>query len=162
MHTDHISPPARQRGAALFTALILLVIMTLLGMSSMTATTMEERMAANLQEGIRSYQAALTGLTMALHDDKAFETANTKETDGTANDSYPTQENDTVGGTGANAYDASTTYNSVYRQATRPPRGSGWDSSYAYYHFSVTARGNTASGSTATVHAGAYQVGRAQ
>jgi hypothetical protein len=52
------------------------------------------------------------------------------------------------------------TYNSIYREMTAPPRGSGWDSSMAYFHFDMQATATIASGATTTVHAGAYQVGR--
>ena len=154
-------PESNQSGAVLVTALIMLVILTLLGLSSMTTTTMEERMAANSQEILRAFQAASSGLTLVFNDEDAFATNNTKETDdGTANDPY--DKNAAVGATGSDGYNSNTVYNSVYRQNTTPPRGSGWDSTFAYYHFDLSATGSTDSGATTTIHAGAYQVGRAQ
>jgi type IV pilus assembly protein PilX len=153
----HLKPASAQNGAVLVTALIMLVILTLLGLSSMSTTTMEERMAANAQELTRAFQAASSGLEMVLGDGDAFATTNTLDTDGTADDPY-----DKTAPVGGGGYNADSDYNSVYRQMTVPPRGSGWDSTYGYYHFDLTATGITDSGATTTLHAGAFQVGRAQ
>ena len=165
----HLSTGTRQQGAVLITALILLVLLTMLGITSMSTTTMEERMAANSQEMNRAFQAASTGLEIVFDDGKAFDTRNTIETDGGADDPYsdpddPTKDksDSTIGGSGAGAYIATATYDSVYRQSTTPPRGSGWDSTFAYYHFDLSSTGTTASGASASLHAGAYQVGKAQ
>lgn len=142
-----------QSGAVLMTALVLLVIMTMLGLSSMSTSTLEERMAANSQDINRSFQTAETGLELVFNDEEAFNTSNTSDSDGTANDLYtPTAV--TVG-----SYNASVTYNAVLLQAARPPRNSGWDSSYAFYHFDLDATSTTPAGATTTVHGGAYQIG---
>ena len=143
-----------QTGAVLMTALILLVIMTMLGITSMSTSTLEEKMAANSQDINRSFQAAETGLEMVFSDENAFNTSNTTDTDGTANDLY------TPSATTVGSYGASVTYNAYMLQMARPPRNSGWDSSNAYYHFDLNATSTTASGSTTTVHGGAYQIGK--
>ena len=150
-----------QGGAALITALVMLVILTLLGLSSMTTTTMEERMAANSQELNRAFQAASSGLELVFSDEEAFNTANTKDLDGTANDTY-FKSDTTVGGDSSdtNAYSATTNYNAVFLQQVSAPRGSGWDSTFAFYYFDLSASGSTASGASSTLHAGAYQVGK--
>ena len=163
-------PVHKQQGAALITALVMLVLLTLLGLSSMTTTTMEERMAANIQDITRAFQAASTGLEIAFKDENAFDTALTPETDGTADDKYD-KANTSIGGSGTYAYNAVTKYNSVYTQVTVPPRGSGWDSTFAYYHFDLSATGCTVANASATdcsstissysLHGGAYQVGKA-
>ena len=69
-----------------------------------------------------------------------------------------------ITGTDSNfgAYGASVTYAAGFRQQTPPRRGSGWDASYALYHFDVSSTATTASGSTKTIHAGSYQVGKKQ
>ena len=54
-----------QRGAALIVALIMLVIMALLGVAAMQNTTMEERMAGNVRQQYRAFQAAEAGLRRA-------------------------------------------------------------------------------------------------
>jgi type IV pilus assembly protein PilX len=155
------SASSSQNGAALITALIMLVILTLLGLSSISTATMEERMAANAQEINRAFQAASTGLEIVFSDETAFDTSLTIASDGTANDKY-IKSDTTIGGTGTYAYNANASYNSVFRQMTVPPRGSGWDSSYGYYHFQLSSTGSTDSGASSTVNAGAYQIGKAQ
>jgi type IV pilus assembly protein PilX len=151
-----------QSGAVLITALIMLVILTMLGLSSMTTTTMEERMAANSQEINRAFQAASSGLELVFSDEEAFNTSNTKDLDGTANDNY-FKSNTTVGGdsSDSNAYSATTTYNAVFLQQTAAPRGSGYDSTFAFYYFDLSASGATASGASTSLHSGSYQVGKA-
>jgi Tfp pilus assembly protein PilX len=138
----------------------MLVLLTLLGIGSITTTTMEERMAANNQEITRAFQAASTGLSRVFTDEDAFATTNTEDSDGTVDDPY--NKSASVGATGGNAYNATATYNSVFRQVTVPPRGSGWDNTYGFYHFDLSATGSTDSGAVSTIHAGAYQVGRAE
>ena len=141
------SLPADQHGAALITALVLLVILTMLGLSSMSTNTMEERMAANSQEINRAFQTAETGLELAFSDESSFSLNNTV-------DNPSTGSNNNVG-----TYSADTDYTVAYRQKTSPKRGSGWDSSFSFYHFDLTSTGSTNSGATTTLHAGAYQVG---
>ena len=146
-----------QRGAALVTALVMLVLVTILALSSMTTTTMDERMAANSQEINKAFQAAETGLSLVYNDEDAFSTANTEDSDGTGSDPYNKSENNLGGSNGLD-----TTYNSVFRQQTVPPRGSGWDNTMAYYHFDLSSTGTTSSGATSRLHLGAYQVGKKQ
>lgn len=50
--------PRRQEGAALFVSLIMLVIMTILGLSSVQTTSMEERMARNARDTNLALQSA--------------------------------------------------------------------------------------------------------
>lgn len=163
----------QQSGAALITALILLVILTMLGLSNMSSTTMEERMASNTQLMSRVFQAAETGLQIVFSDTDAFDTTLTEDADGTSDDKYANKYNSTIGGSSSNSYEAVATYNSVFKQETKPPRGSGWDSSFSYYHFDLSATGCVVTDNTDTdcsssavamnsLHQGAYQVGKAQ
>ncbi len=56
--------PARfgQRGAALIVALVLLLVVTVLGVTSMRTTTLQERMAGNLRDNHLAFQAAEAAL----------------------------------------------------------------------------------------------------
>lgn len=63
----------RQRGAVLIVALVLLVVLTLLGVSTMNSTQLEEKMAANSQLATRAFHAAETGLTEAFNTDAAWD-----------------------------------------------------------------------------------------
>jgi len=57
-----LSDPSRQRGAALITGLIFLVILTLLGITAMRTSTLEERVAGNTRDRNVALQAADTAL----------------------------------------------------------------------------------------------------
>jgi type IV pilus assembly protein PilX len=60
-------PRDRQRGAVLVVALMFLIVLTLLGLSAMTGTTLEERMAGNS----RDYNTAAQAAEAALRDAEA-------------------------------------------------------------------------------------------
>ena len=55
-------PMHQQRGAVLIISLIMLLVLTLLGVSSMRTTTLEEKMAGNLRDKNLAFQAAETAL----------------------------------------------------------------------------------------------------
>lgn len=52
----------RERGAALVVALVFLLLMTVLGVTSMRTTTLQERMAGNLRDNNLAFQAAEAAL----------------------------------------------------------------------------------------------------
>ena len=56
------SMPQAQRGAALVVSLIILMIMTIIGVSSMQSTTLEERMAGNMRDQNLAFQSAEAAL----------------------------------------------------------------------------------------------------
>ena len=60
------SPCARQAGAALVVAMILLIILTLLAISGMTTSTTELQMAGNEQYTENAFQAAETGIERTI------------------------------------------------------------------------------------------------
>ena len=60
-----VNAPGRQRGAVLVVSLVLLVVLTLLGVSVMNVTQLEERMAGNSQEMNQAFHSAETGLSSA-------------------------------------------------------------------------------------------------
>jgi type IV pilus assembly protein PilX len=55
----------KQKGAVLIVSLVLLLIMTLLGLSSMNNTILEERMAGNLRNSNLAFQSAESALRAA-------------------------------------------------------------------------------------------------
>jgi type IV pilus assembly protein PilX len=57
-----------QRGAVLIVTLLFLVILTMLGVTAMSGTTMEERMAGNARDGSIALQAAEAALRDARRD----------------------------------------------------------------------------------------------
>lgn len=68
MKTLHI--PSEQTGAALLISLILLVVLTLLGLSAMDTVTLETKLATNAQEKSYAFQMAET--VLRENDDELF------------------------------------------------------------------------------------------
>jgi len=60
------APRSRQTGAALFVGLVLLLVMTVLGVSGMNTATLELTMAGNSQAQQQAFQAAETGIDIAI------------------------------------------------------------------------------------------------
>lgn len=60
---DHLNrPPRRQSGAVLIVALVILLAMTIISVSSISTSTLEERMSANLKDRETAFQAAEAAL----------------------------------------------------------------------------------------------------
>lgn len=57
-----MSVPGKQSGSVLILSLVVLLVLTLLGLSGMNTTIMQERMAGNVQEMNSAFQAAEAGL----------------------------------------------------------------------------------------------------
>lgn len=77
--------PSMQRGAALAIALVLLLVMSLLGVSIMQTSGLQERMAGHSSNRALAFQGAEAGLTEAerrLSVDQAFHNAATTGTSG--------------------------------------------------------------------------------
>ncbi len=55
-------PLQQQRGAVLVISLIILLLMTIIGVSAMQGTTLQEKMAGNLRDGNIAFQAAEAAL----------------------------------------------------------------------------------------------------
>lgn len=80
-HSTHA--PARESGSALLIGLILLVVITLIGVSGVRGVIMEKDMAANNQYQVLTFQAAETGIEGALADPTALVDAINTPTGGT-------------------------------------------------------------------------------
>lgn len=64
--SNHFNHIPRQDGAVLIVALVLLIVLTMLGISAMESTKLETRMAANTTEYYRAFQTSEAGLDGAL------------------------------------------------------------------------------------------------
>jgi len=62
-----LKSPQRQQGAALMVGLVMLLVLTLLGVSNMRMTTLELRMSANTQNRNQAFQAAASAIAPALN-----------------------------------------------------------------------------------------------
>ncbi len=54
--------PNREKGAVLLVALMLLIVLTMLGVSTTQTTSIETRMAYNMQEYVHAFEAAEVGI----------------------------------------------------------------------------------------------------
>lgn len=62
IHQGRFPGPRRQQGAILVVALMFLVLLTIIGVSSISGVTLEEKMAGNLREQNLAFQAAESAL----------------------------------------------------------------------------------------------------
>jgi type IV pilus assembly protein PilX len=68
LSTCHARPGLRQRGAVLVVSLIILLLLTIVGITAMHTTTMEEKMAGNTRDRDLAFQSA----EAALRDGEAY------------------------------------------------------------------------------------------
>ena len=152
-----IRMPTSQSGAVLFTALVLMVLMTLLAVTMMGNTAMDEKMAQNSQDKNRAFQAAETGIEMAIANSGSMNTSNTINA-ATGLSSFNQGDAATLGAA-TTGYGVNVTYSSVFLQKTPVTRGSGFDSSFANYWFELQSQARTDTGASSTVSLGMFQVG---
>ena len=154
--------PESQSGAVLFTALVLMVLMTLLAVTMMGNTAIDERMAQNSQEQNRAFQAAETGIELALANSATLSTSNGFNSAGentfSGKDNSESGDNQVFKTENA-GYGVSIEYTSVFLQKTPVTRGSGFDSSFANYWFEIQSKARTETGAASTVALGMFQVG---
>jgi type IV pilus assembly protein PilX len=67
--------PQRQSGMALIVVLIFLFLLTLLGVSSMTTSSLEERMASNAQSQMGTFQTAESAIAETMVNNATFTAA---------------------------------------------------------------------------------------
>jgi len=119
-----------QRGAALVVALIMLMILTMLGVAAMGTTTLEEKMAANIQEGTRAFEAAESGLA------KAASTAGTLDLNSTTTYTFA------INGGKAGSAEVKTSF----LQYSKPKRGSGNANNWQVANFDQVSTGTIGTG----------------
>src|SRR3970040_2121955 len=55
-----------ERGTALIMSLVILMILTILGITAMSTSSLEEKMSGNIQESTRAFEAAESGINSAI------------------------------------------------------------------------------------------------
>jgi type IV pilus assembly protein PilX len=112
----------KQSGAALVVSLLILLVMTLIGVSSMQTTTMEEKMASNAREHQQAFEAAEAALRAAekhIEDDVTVTAGfDTTGSDGHYDNSVQELWR-TLGWTNTDSL-ADNTYTSTYSSASAP------------------------------------------
>ncbi|GMQ96309.1 MAG: hypothetical protein BMS9Abin14_853 [Gammaproteobacteria bacterium] len=143
----HMNQPGRTRqsGAVLIVALVILVILTLLGVTAMNTTSLQERIASNTQEQVHAFQAAETGLNQAFADNLAYDISS----------SY-------TGGATLTPFAGSAdsaSYVPTFMGFSAPPPGSLYSAtSFQAAHFNFRATGNSATNLSIVLNGGAYQI----
>ena len=134
-----------QSGAVLIVAMVILIVLTLLGVTSMNTSSLQERMAANTQEQIHAFQAAETGLNLAFSDNLAFDISSTY-----------------TGGATPTQFDGSAdaaSYVPTFLGFSPPPPGALYSAtSFQSAHFNFTATGTSATDISFVLNGGAYQI----
>ncbi len=134
---------ARQSGAVLIVSMIILVILTLLGVTAMNTTSLQERIASNTQEQVHAFQAAETGLNQAFADNLAYDISGTYSSPLTA----------FAGSADSAGYDT------TFLGFSPPPPGSLYSAtSFQAAHFNFRATGTSATNLSIILNGGAYQI----
>ena len=120
-----------ERGAALVTSLVILVILTLIGVSALRNVTLSERMSGNLRDTNIAFQAAESCLASAFADPDALVTQNGQN-----------QEQDNVTHIGSGNAMGSYKMTAEFDGYTKPLVGSGYSVlHFQQIHNSVHCRG---------------------
>ncbi|MEM7283654.1 MAG: pilus assembly PilX N-terminal domain-containing protein [Pseudomonadota bacterium] len=118
-----------QSGAALVVGLIMLLVLTVLGVSGMNTTVVERRMANNMQVTQNAYQSSQTGIERAINV-------------GAFNTGVPVVVPNAEIAPGSGNFVATTT---TFVEATIAPNSSIGDGGFLAYHFTIVSNGTSAS-----------------
>ncbi len=142
-HLPRLSSANKQQGAVLVTSLVILLILTIIGVSSLKTTNQQQKMAIGVQESQRAFEAAESGLIKIYNNVSAFSLLSAF-TQNYNFGSYATAEVQTQ-----------------FEGSSMPPEGSGYSAvEFRAAHFNSTSKGKgaTSTGAEAIVHQGAYQI----
>ena len=141
---------ARQTGAALAVGLVFLLVLTIIGISSLGTTSLEERMAGNLQEQTKAFQTAEAAVVRTL-------TVGGLSTGDVCNQTEQTFSD-------IDSYNQTTAVTCRDFLGTTDP-GRTTDTAYggqtSFVHFGINSRGTTPTAAQTTVNQGIYQLGPA-
>ncbi len=134
-----------QSGAVLIVAMIILVVLTMLGVTAMNTSSLQEKIASNTQEQVHAFQAAETGLNQAFADNLAYDISSTYS-----------------GGAAPTAFAGSAdsaSYMPTFLGFSPPPPGSLYSAtSFQAAHFNFRATGTSATNLSVVLNGGAYQL----
>ena len=130
------TPSSEQKGAALVTSLMILFVLTLVGVSAMQSSTLEEKMSGNLRNTNIAFQAAESCLTTAFASPDSFSLNTSDGPSGTIGTGH------TIG-----SFKVTNAFNSF----TTPLRGSGYSAlSFRQAHIVARCRGRQGADPDAT------------
>ena len=143
----HSVPCHRQRGAALLVGLIFLLVLTLMGVSSMSTARLEQKMVANTQFSDWAFQAAESGIQATLTEDDIFVT----ETPDSNSDGIP----DGI----SHSYGSTSTNTRYVGSGMVPIGGFSLDAGMAAHHYQLVSSAQAASGAESVHRQGFFKVG---
>ncbi len=147
--------PSKQSGAVLAIALILLLVITLVGVSTLQTTGLEEQMAANVQFKNLAFQSSETAIEEALDDTQFLSDAYTASIDGSAWPTKTATTNSLVVTAVAEAEFVEQTKNVVESDSSTSVSIGG--AAWSYYNYQVRGTSNiTNAGTSNTNVQGAY------
>jgi len=144
--SEGFAPRARQSGATLIVGLILLLVLTVLGVSGMSTARMEVRMAGNAQFRQDAFQQAESGIDLGI----ASGSYNTTATASTIDWLGAEYDRKVV-----TTFEAATPLSSVAFSMGNAAGGG----SVSAYHFEVEAEGKAPRNATSTHRQGFYVLG---
>jgi PilX N-terminal len=133
---------------------MLLLVMTLLGVASLVAASLELRMAGNLQQQEHAFQAAEFAVEQALHSSplRTAYTLSSPRTFPASADPAP------MPGSGSDTYSYSLYFDST-AGGTPIPSGAEGGTVLVAYHFVIVGTGHSSRGAEATHRQGFYVLG---
>lgn len=143
-------PPMAARGTALVMSLVILVILTILGITAMGTSTLEERMAGSMQEATRAFEAAESGVNSALSAAGGLSLNKL-----CANNDYVSLPPFSYGSGGQSG---SATVKPCFIQYSPPKRGSGYSAKDRAANFSIASAGRAAAGAQVSLDQGIGQI----
>ena len=132
---------ADERGTALVMSLLILLILTMLGITAMGTSSLQEKMSTGVRQSMTTFQLAESGLQTSLNDSV-----------GTFDITQPTTKSGTFAGT---PYKVTTNLLDI----APPARGSGYSSvDYDAANFDQKSVSKGYGGSNTIIHRGVYQI----
>jgi hypothetical protein len=123
-------------------SMVILLILTILGITAMGTASLEEKMSGNTQESTRAFEAAESGLMEALN------TPGSLVLSGSSDNSF-----------NYSLMNATADVHTEWIQYANPKRGTGFSAARGQTaHFDQTSTGKTGVGAKAVVHQGIAQV----
>jgi len=144
----HSSIAGGQNGVALALCLVLLLVVTILGVTALSSSRLEEGMSRNLQDSVEAFQVAETGAIRAIGDFNSFSTADT-------HDDNAVSLNLTHG--------REAVYTSRWMGETPPVplAGTAFSNNVTFHHFEVRSDGRSRNNARNTIYRGGIRIGPA-
>lgn len=127
-----------QRGTVLVISLVILLILTILGISAMGTSSLEEKMSGNIQESTHAFESAESGLN------EAFNTSGALSLSGSTTNTFS-----------YNSGKSNAEVKTEFKQFSTPKRGSGYSmKDFQAANFDQQSTGKTTANAKAVIHQG--------